>query len=185
MRCWRAAPICLAAVGSPAPEPSRMTNPHRERRGSTFAWPGEHPGRPARSNSQSTHGNWHTFGLAPCVPPFPWSAVTGLHELDPPQFVMLEQACRQRDRCDALAPDAAAGHPGALRHERNAALTMTRLLAALRRPNEAGREPQAPQIRGCPSAVCRYVGFGTRQVAPRPQAETGGLPLRHCGPCRR
>jgi len=77
-----------------------------------------------------------------------WSAVTGLHELDPPQFVMLEQACRQRDRCDALAPDAAAGYPGALRHERDAALAMTRLLAALRLPDDGGRKPQARHIRG-------------------------------------
>jgi hypothetical protein len=55
---------------------------------------------------------------------------------------MLEQACRQRDRCDTLASDAAAGDRGALRHERDSALAMTRLLAALRLPDEGGRKPQ-------------------------------------------
>jgi hypothetical protein len=71
-----------------------------------------------------------------------------LHEPDPPQLATLELACRQRDRCDALAPDAAAGDAGALRHERDSALAMTRLLAALRLPDEAGRKPQARQLRG-------------------------------------
>jgi hypothetical protein len=65
----------------------------------------------------------------------------------PPQLATLELACRQRDRCDTLAPEAAAGDPGALRHERDAALTMTRLLAALRLPDEAGRKPQARRMR--------------------------------------
>jgi hypothetical protein len=83
-----------------------------------------------------------------------WSAVTELHPLDPSQLATLEQACRQRDRCDALAPDAAAGDPGALRQERDSALAMTRLLVALRLPDEAGRRPQARRIRGvqAPSA---------------------------------
>ena len=77
-----------------------------------------------------------------------WRAVAGLHELDRPQLATLEQACRQRDRCDVLAPEAVAGNPGTLRHERDAALAMTGLLAALRLPDAAGRKPQARPIRG-------------------------------------
>jgi hypothetical protein len=77
-----------------------------------------------------------------------WRSVTLVHELDPPHLATLELACRQRDRCDMLASDAAAGDHGALRHERDAALAMTRLLAALRLPDEGGRKPQARQIRG-------------------------------------
>jgi hypothetical protein len=77
-----------------------------------------------------------------------WNAVTGLHELAPPQLATLELACRQRDRCDALAPGAAAADPGALRHERDSALAMPRLLAALRLVDEAGRKPQSRQLGG-------------------------------------
>ncbi len=77
-----------------------------------------------------------------------WNGVTERHELDHMQLVMLEQACRQRDRCDALAGDASNGDLGALRHERDSAMAMTRLLSALRLPDGAGRKPQARQIRG-------------------------------------
>ncbi len=74
-----------------------------------------------------------------------WDGVTERHELDQMQLVMLEQACRQRDRCDALAPIASTG---ALRHERDAAMAMSRLLTALRLPDQAGRIPQSRQPRG-------------------------------------
>ncbi len=78
-----------------------------------------------------------------------WHGAQQAHELDPLQLAMLEQACRQRDRCDALAPDAATGDPGALRQERDSAMAMTRLLAALRLPSQSGgRKPQARQLRG-------------------------------------
>ena len=77
-----------------------------------------------------------------------WSAVSNLHELDPSQLATLEQACRQRDRCDTLAPNAAAGDPGALRHERDSALAMARFLTALRPPDDGGCKPQARRIQG-------------------------------------
>src|SRR4028118_1595799 len=102
-----------------------------------------------------------------------WSAVLDSHELDTPRLAVLEQACRQRDRCDTLAANAANGDPGALRHEsdsamamprlpataatgapgalpheRDSAMAMTRLLSALRLPDDVGRQPQARQIRG-------------------------------------
>lgn len=77
-----------------------------------------------------------------------WSAVLDSHVLDAPRLAMLEQACRQRDRCDTLAADAANGDHGALRHERDAAMAMTRLLAALRLTTESGHRSQARQMRG-------------------------------------
>jgi hypothetical protein len=84
-----------------------------------------------------------------------WTQVLETHDLDEMQVAMLEQACRQRDRTDTLArlnyeagdePD-----QSNLRQERDAALAMSRLLAALRLPDEAGRKPQARQIRGVQS----------------------------------
>ena len=78
-----------------------------------------------------------------------WAGVTELHELDVAQLAILEQACRQRDRADSLAEKSATGDPGALRHEREAGLAMTRLVAALRLPDPAtGSRPQARQLRG-------------------------------------
>ena len=77
-----------------------------------------------------------------------WDEVNAAHELDEMQLRMLEAACRQKDRCDLLAPEAAQGDPGALRHERDSALAMTRLLAALRLPDEKGKRPQVRSIRG-------------------------------------
>ncbi len=78
-----------------------------------------------------------------------WAGVTALHlDLDGAQLATLEQACRQRDRADALADKASTGDASALRNEREAGLAMTRLLAALRLPDDAGRRPQARQVRG-------------------------------------
>ncbi len=78
-----------------------------------------------------------------------WRAVTAIHDdLDDTQLVTLEAACRQRDRTDQLATAAATGDAGALRHERDAALAMVRLLSALRLPNAAGRRAQLRSIRG-------------------------------------
>ncbi len=78
-----------------------------------------------------------------------WAGVTALHlDLDGAQLATLEQACRQRDRADALAEKASTGDASALRHEREAGLAMTRLLAAMRLPDDAGRRPQARQLRG-------------------------------------
>ena len=77
-----------------------------------------------------------------------WDAMTEAHELDGAQLATLEMACRQRDRADQQAEKAAAGDASALRHEREASLAMSRLIAALRLPDEAGRRPQRRQIRG-------------------------------------
>ncbi len=85
-----------------------------------------------------------------------WDGITDDHELDDGQLATLEQACRQRDRADSLASAAASGDPSALRHERESALAMTRLLAALRLPDEkTGKRPQSRQVRGVqrPSGV--------------------------------
>jgi len=78
-----------------------------------------------------------------------WQGVVGDHDdLDTGQLVTLEAACRQRDRADQLAAAAATGEPSALRHERESALAMTRLLAAMRLPDAAGKRPIARQVRG-------------------------------------
>ncbi len=79
-----------------------------------------------------------------------WDGITEEHAaLDSGQLALLEQACRQRDRADSLAASAAAGDPGALRHERDSAMAMARLIAALRLPDEkTGKRPQARTLRG-------------------------------------
>jgi hypothetical protein len=77
-----------------------------------------------------------------------WRDVLDSQELDALRLAVLEQACRQRDRCDTLAAAASNGDPGALRHERDSAMAMTRLLSALRLPDATGRKPQARQVRG-------------------------------------
>ena len=85
-----------------------------------------------------------------------WDGILGDYSaLDAGQLATLEQACRQRDRADALAEKAAEGDAGALRQERDSGLAMTRLLAALRLPDQAGKRPLARQLRGVqkPSAV--------------------------------
>ncbi len=85
-----------------------------------------------------------------------WEGIAGDNELDDGQLATLEQACRQRDRADSLASAAASGDPSALRHEREAGLAMTRLIAALRLPDEkSGKRPQSRQVRGVqkPSTV--------------------------------
>ena len=85
-----------------------------------------------------------------------WAGLTDVHDLDVAGLATLELACRQRDRADALAAEAAAGDPGALRHERDASLAMARLIASLRLPDAAsGQRPQRRQLRGVqrPSSV--------------------------------
>lgn len=98
-----------------------------------------------------------------------WSAVVDAHDLDPTRLAMLEQACRQRDRCDTLALDAASGDLGALRHERDSAMAMSRLLTALRLPDEAGRKPQHRQLRGVQAPPTRLSALERAR-------------LRHAGP---
>lgn len=83
-----------------------------------------------------------------------WRSVIEKHDdLDGPQLATLEAACRQRDRADSLAAKAATGDPGALRHEREANLAMTRLLVSLRLPDERGRRPQLRSLRGVQHAT--------------------------------
>ena len=79
-----------------------------------------------------------------------WKGVTEEHaDLDSGQLALLEQACRQRDRADSLASQAAAGDPGSLRHERDSAMAMARLIAAMRLPDEkTGKRPMARSLRG-------------------------------------
>lgn len=78
-----------------------------------------------------------------------WQAVTGAHaDLSGTQLATLEAACRQRDRADQLADNAAEGDVSALRHEREALLAMARLLTSLRLPDATGKRPQLRGIRG-------------------------------------
>lgn len=77
-----------------------------------------------------------------------WVGLSEHHDLDAGQVATLEGACRQRDRADLLASAAGAGDASALRQERDSLLAMARLIAALRLPNEAGKRPQARQLRG-------------------------------------
>ncbi len=72
-----------------------------------------------------------------------WRGVTADHDLVEWQLVLLLEACRARDRLDRLAPVASAGDFKAMREERLTALSMSRLLAALRLPDRStGRRPQ-------------------------------------------
>ena len=77
-----------------------------------------------------------------------WSEVSEFCDLDPMQVEILGAACRQRDRAQLFAVAAAVGDVTAARQERDSALAMARLLAALRLPDAAGRRPQARQVRG-------------------------------------
>ncbi len=77
-----------------------------------------------------------------------WSDVSGFCDLDPMQAEILEAACRQSDRSDKFAVAAAAGDVTAARQERDSALAMARLFAAMRLPDDTGRRPQSRQVRG-------------------------------------
>lgn len=105
-----------------------------------------------------------------------WKAIDGAHDLDAPQLVQLEEACRAKDRLDRLdsllrgdldswlsIQEFDDGRPSvlvispALTQANATANLMKQLLAALRLPDEAtGRKPQfrgprgavAPQLPG-------------------------------------
>jgi len=83
-----------------------------------------------------------------------WLASTAdHHDLDPHQLLILECACIAVDRCDMLAPRAAAGDVWAIREERAQTLHLSRMLRALRLPDPVtGRRPQR---RGGPRAPQR------------------------------
>lgn len=92
-----------------------------------------------------------------------WEAVDGDHDLDAPQLVQLEEACRIKDRCDAL--DRAVreledsgelkDYLSAVAQANASANQMKQLIAALRLPDEHGRKPQYRGPRGAqkPSLV--------------------------------
>jgi hypothetical protein len=83
-----------------------------------------------------------------------WRAITAdHHDLDPHQLLTLECACIAIDRCDMLAPQAAAGDSWAIREERAQTLHVSQMLGALRLPDSVtGRRPQR---RGGPRAPQR------------------------------
>jgi len=83
-----------------------------------------------------------------------WRAITAdHHDFDPHQLLFLECACIAVDRCDMLAPRAAAGDTCAIREERAQALHLSQVLRALRlRDPVTGRRPQR---RGGPRAPQR------------------------------
>ena len=83
-----------------------------------------------------------------------WAEITELHDLDPMQRVILEEACRCADRLDELdALIAARGAASALddsilgeaRQQQN---VMKQLLVSLRLPDVKGRRPQLRSARG-------------------------------------
>jgi len=85
-----------------------------------------------------------------------WCGVLADHDLEEWQLVLLLQACRAKDYADRLAPVAATGDLKAMREERLTALTMSRLLAALRLPDRRTGRP--PQRRGGARGVYRMRG---------------------------
>ena len=79
-----------------------------------------------------------------------WKSITDDHDLDGPQLVQLEEACRAKDRCDVLDGLLHEGLDSALLKDANAtANLMKQLLAALRLPDEqTGKRPQYRGPRG-------------------------------------
>jgi hypothetical protein len=83
-----------------------------------------------------------------------WDEITELHDLDPMQRVILEEACRCADRLDELdglisARGAASALDdsilGEARQQQN---VMKQLLVSLRLPDAKGRKPQLRSARG-------------------------------------
>lgn len=90
-----------------------------------------------------------------------WESITEAHELDAPQLVQLEEACRAKDRCDLLASLYAEGHDSKLLADANAtANLMKQLLAALRLPDS--QTGKRPQFRGPRGAVKPQVPGGAK-----------------------
>lgn len=88
-----------------------------------------------------------------------WASVVDVYDLDEHELVLLREASRTVDLLDGLdaavradgalleSPQGVKAHPAAV-EARQQRLTLARLLAALRLPDEAGRRPQARQTRG-------------------------------------
>ena len=86
-----------------------------------------------------------------------WSAITEAHELDASQVVQLEEACRIKDRCDALDravraledDGATKDYISAVVAANASANQMKQLIAALRLPDpQTGKKPQYRGARG-------------------------------------
>jgi len=97
-----------------------------------------------------------------------WSSVTGRYDLDAHEGALLLQAARTADRLDALAAvldregvtlGTGAVHP-ALVEARQQGLTLARLVAALRLPEDDAEGLHRPQRRGAPRGA-----YGPRAVA--------------------
>lgn len=109
-----------------------------------------------------------------------WDAVTEDHELDATQLVQLEEACRIKDRCDAL--DRAVrlledsgdlkDYLSAVAQANASANQMKQLLAALRLPDpQSGKKPQ---YRGPRGAVKPQVPGGKVSSLDRARAAKSG-----------
>jgi hypothetical protein len=83
-----------------------------------------------------------------------WKSITEDHELDAAQLAQLEEACREKDRCDALArmidsEDDAKTWLTLVAKANETANQMKQLLAALRLPDATtGKKPQRRGPRG-------------------------------------
>jgi len=98
-----------------------------------------------------------------------WTSITGRYDLDAHEGALLLQAARTADRLDALAAvldregvtlGTGAVHP-ALVEARQQGLTLARLVAALRLPeDDDGEGLHRPQRRGAPRGA-----YGPRAVA--------------------
>jgi hypothetical protein len=79
-----------------------------------------------------------------------WQSVTTAHDLEGPQLVQLEEACRAKDRCDRLAVLLNEEHDSKLQADANTtANLMKQLIAALRLPDpDSGKRPQFRGPRG-------------------------------------
>ena len=83
-----------------------------------------------------------------------WDGVTGNHELESSQLAQLAEACREKDRCDALArmidgADDPKLFLSLLGKANETANQMKQMLAALRLPDpQSGKRPQYRGPRG-------------------------------------
>ena len=92
-----------------------------------------------------------------------WDSITADHELDAAQLVQLEEACRIKDRCDALdrtvrtleSEGDLKDYLSTVSQANASANQMKQLIAALRLPDENGKKPQYRGPRGAqkPSIV--------------------------------
>ena len=81
-----------------------------------------------------------------------WADITESHDLDSAQLAQLEEACRQKDRCDHLHGLALAADPDEyvklVKVANETSNQMKQLLAALRLPDASGKRPQYRGPRG-------------------------------------